>query len=171
MSAVDISPAMTEALAERTADAGLANVSTEVTDLKDLRLPPSYADLIVSSYALHHLADADKRALTARAAQWLRPGGRLVIADMMFGRGGNFAWTRQAREADISRDFGRQGHQADRRGCSRGARVGIGLCGSAGAAGGQAVQVRGLGRTAGTDIRPCAGRTGPRGWRRQLPDR
>ena len=87
--AVDISPAMTEALAERTADAGLVNVSTEVTDLKDFQLPPSYADLIVSSYALHHLADADKRALTARAAQWLRPGGRLVIADMMFGRGGS----------------------------------------------------------------------------------
>jgi SAM-dependent methyltransferase len=54
-----------------------------------LRLPPSSADLIVSSYALHHLGDADKRALTARAAQWLRPGGRLVIADMMFGRGGS----------------------------------------------------------------------------------
>ena len=86
--AVDISPAMTEALAERAAGAGLANVSTEVTDLKDFRLPPSYADLIISSYALHHLADADKRALTARAAQWLCPGGRLVIADMMFGRGG-----------------------------------------------------------------------------------
>ena len=71
--AVDISPAMTEALAERAAGTGLANVSTEVTDLKDFRLPPSYADLIVSSYALHHLADADKRALTARAAQWLVP--------------------------------------------------------------------------------------------------
>jgi ubiquinone/menaquinone biosynthesis C-methylase UbiE len=87
--AVDISPAMTQALAERAADAGLANVSTEVTDLKDFRLPPSHADLIVSSYALHHLTDTDKRALTARAAQWLRPGGRLVIADMMFGRGGS----------------------------------------------------------------------------------
>jgi ubiquinone/menaquinone biosynthesis C-methylase UbiE len=87
--AVDISPAMTEALAERAVDAGLANVSTEVTDLNDFRLPPAHADLIVSSYALHHLTDADKRTLTARAAQWLCPGGRLVIADMMFGRGGS----------------------------------------------------------------------------------
>jgi len=36
---------------------------------------------------LHHLVDADKRDLVARSVQWLRPGGRLVIADMMFGRG------------------------------------------------------------------------------------
>jgi ubiquinone/menaquinone biosynthesis C-methylase UbiE len=87
--AVDISPAMTEALADRAANAGLANVSTEATDLKYFRLPPSYADLVVSSYALHHLTHADKRALTIRMAQGLRPGGRLVIADMMFGRGGS----------------------------------------------------------------------------------
>jgi ubiquinone/menaquinone biosynthesis C-methylase UbiE len=87
--AVDISPAMINVVVERAADAGLANVSAEVGDLKDLMLPPANADLIVSSYALHHLADPDKRALAARAAQWLRPGGRLVIADMMFGRGGS----------------------------------------------------------------------------------
>jgi protein-L-isoaspartate O-methyltransferase len=41
--AVDISPAMTEALAERAADAGLANVSTEVTNLKDPLRPPRRA--------------------------------------------------------------------------------------------------------------------------------
>ena len=85
--AVDISPAMAKSLAERAADAGLKNVLTEVSDLKDLKLPPNSADLIVSNYALHHLEDPDKRELVARAATWLRPGGRLVIADMMFGRG------------------------------------------------------------------------------------
>jgi ubiquinone/menaquinone biosynthesis C-methylase UbiE len=87
--AVDISPAMAKSLAERAAEAGLGNVRTEVSDLKDLRLPAGSADLIVSSYALHHLLDPDKRDLVARAANWLRPGGRLVIADMMFGRGGS----------------------------------------------------------------------------------
>ena len=85
--AVDISPAMAGSLTERMARAGLRNVRTEVADLRELRLPPASADLIVSSYALHHLRDADKRALTAEAARWLRPGGRIVIADMMFGRG------------------------------------------------------------------------------------
>lgn len=87
--AVDISPAMAESLAERAAEAGLANVATEVADLKELQLRPASADLLVTNYALHHLVDADKRALVARAVTWLRPGGRFVIADMMFGRGGS----------------------------------------------------------------------------------
>ena len=85
--AVDISAAMTRSLAEHAAAASLANVSTEVADLSGFDLVPASTDLIVSSYALHHLVDADKRALVARSLSWLRPGGRLVIADMMFGRG------------------------------------------------------------------------------------
>jgi ubiquinone/menaquinone biosynthesis C-methylase UbiE len=85
--AVDISGAMISALAERAAEEGLRHVATQVSDLRDLRLRPESTDLVVSSYALHHLADPDKRALVARAARWLRPGGRLVIGDMMFGRG------------------------------------------------------------------------------------
>lgn len=87
--AVDISTAMTASLAERAERDGLRNVSARVADLTDFRLPPASADLVVSSYALHHLLDPDKRALVGRTAQWLRPGGRLVIADMMFGRGGS----------------------------------------------------------------------------------
>jgi len=93
--AVDISAAMTTSLAERAARDGLQNVSTEVSDLREFRMPPASVDLVVSSYALHHLTDADKRVLVARAARWLRPGGRLVIADMMFGRG------RSQRDRDI----------------------------------------------------------------------
>jgi len=85
--AVDISGAMAAALADRARQDGLGNVSTQVGDLTTFDLRPSSTDLVVSSYALHHLVDADKRALVARSAQWLRPGGRLVIADMMFGRG------------------------------------------------------------------------------------
>jgi SAM-dependent methyltransferase len=73
--AVDISAAMASALTGQAAASRLENVSTQVTDLRTLKLPPTSADLVVSSYALHHLADADKRALAARAAQWLRPGG------------------------------------------------------------------------------------------------
>src|SRR6516162_1227791 len=87
--AVDISASMSASLAERAARDGLRNVSAEVCDLREFGLPPASVDLVVSSYALHHLPDPEKRALVARAARWLRPGGRLVIADMMFGRGGS----------------------------------------------------------------------------------
>jgi ubiquinone/menaquinone biosynthesis C-methylase UbiE len=95
--AVDISGVMAASLAERAARDGLHNVSVEVSDLREFQLPPASVDLVVSSYALHHLVDADKQALVARAARWLRPGGRLVIADMMFGRG------RSQRDRDILR--------------------------------------------------------------------
>ena len=87
--AVDNSASMSASLAGQAARDGLSNVSTEVRDLREFSLPPASVDLVVSSYALHHLVDPDKRALVARAAGWLRPGGRLVIADMMFGRGGS----------------------------------------------------------------------------------
>jgi SAM-dependent methyltransferase len=85
--AVDISSEMTESLDARAAQAGLRNVRAEVADLRAFRLPSASVDLIVSSYALHHLKDGDKRALAAEMARWLRPGGRVVVADMMFGRG------------------------------------------------------------------------------------
>lgn len=87
--AVDISAAMAKSLAEKAAEAGLVNVATEVADLTGFDLSPASADLLVTNYALHHLVDTEKRALVARSLRWLRPGGRLVIADMMFGRGGS----------------------------------------------------------------------------------
>lgn len=92
--AVDISPVMTQSLAAHAAQAGLRNVRTQVADLRTFQLPAASVDLVVSSYALHHLRNEDKRALAAEAARWLRPGGRIVVADMMFGRGA----TRRDRE-------------------------------------------------------------------------
>ena len=44
-------------------------------------------DLVVSNYALHHLRDADKAQVVRQVFSWLRPGGRFVLGDMMFGRG------------------------------------------------------------------------------------
>lgn len=95
--AVDISPAMTEEVAKNVAEAGHSNVTAEVRDLTSFQLPPASVDLIVSSYVLHHLLDPAKRALVHESISWLRPGGRLVIADMMFGRGGT------ARDREILR--------------------------------------------------------------------
>jgi ubiquinone/menaquinone biosynthesis C-methylase UbiE len=84
--AVDISPSMLETLRE-TADREGIPVRTEAADLRTLELPAGSVDLVVSNYALHHLTDADKAQLVQRAYGWLRPGGRIVVADMMFGRG------------------------------------------------------------------------------------
>jgi SAM-dependent methyltransferase len=86
--AIDLAEPMLDALEQEATKRGLANIETLVADLATVDLPPHRADLVVSSYALHHLTDADKSALIARTYRWLRPGGRIVIADMMFGRGG-----------------------------------------------------------------------------------
>lgn len=76
------------ALLERTAgDLGLTNIEGVVQPLETLELPHGSVDLIVSNYAMHHLRDADKRTVMTRSYEWLAPGGRLVIGDMMFGRG------------------------------------------------------------------------------------
>jgi ubiquinone/menaquinone biosynthesis C-methylase UbiE len=85
--AADLAKPMVDALAEKAASRSLGNVHPIVVDLSHLELPESSVDLVVSNYALHHLTDDDKVALVARASRWLRPGGRLVVADMMFGRG------------------------------------------------------------------------------------
>jgi cyclopropane fatty-acyl-phospholipid synthase-like methyltransferase len=58
--------------------------STAVSAQLDL-LSRSF-DLIVSNYAFHYMADADKEALLRRMRGWLVPGGRLVLSDMMIGR-------------------------------------------------------------------------------------
>jgi len=55
--------------------------------LDSLSLPVRSTDVIVTSYAMHRLRDTDKQRLVAAAYHWLRPGGTLIVADMMFGRG------------------------------------------------------------------------------------
>ncbi|MDA8341236.1 MAG: methyltransferase domain-containing protein [Actinomycetota bacterium] len=87
VTAVDLSPSMLELLVAKAAEAGVQGITTLAAPLEDLELPPGSVDLIVSNYALHHLRDRDKEALVASALGWLRPGGRMVIGDMMFGRG------------------------------------------------------------------------------------
>ena len=87
--AVDVSPAMIRQLQARASRAGVTGLEGLAMPIEDLSLPEGSVDLVVSSYALHHLRDADKARLVSAAFGWLRPGGRLVIADMMFGRGGS----------------------------------------------------------------------------------
>lgn len=87
--AVDISPSMIALLRENLSREGAGDVTCRVEALEDLHLEASSLDVVVSNYALHHLADGDKRRLLEHVAVWLRPGGRLVIGDLMLGRGGH----------------------------------------------------------------------------------
>jgi 2-polyprenyl-3-methyl-5-hydroxy-6-metoxy-1,4-benzoquinol methylase len=86
--AVDVSGAMVAQLTIRARRDGVHGLAAASIPIEELALPAASVDLVVSSYALHHLRDADKARLIADVFGWLRPGGRLVLADMMFGRGG-----------------------------------------------------------------------------------
>jgi 2-polyprenyl-3-methyl-5-hydroxy-6-metoxy-1,4-benzoquinol methylase len=94
---IDVSPSMTDRLQAEAGRRGLQSVTAVAMPIEKLVLEPQTFDLIVSSYALHHLRDPDKARLVQACYQWLRPGGRLVIADMMLGRGGS------ARDREIIR--------------------------------------------------------------------
>jgi SAM-dependent methyltransferase len=85
--AVDVSSAMLRRLQSEARRRGALSVEGLALPIEELVLPPGSVDLVVSSYALHHLRDPDKARLVSAVYGWLRPGGRLVVADMMFGRG------------------------------------------------------------------------------------
>jgi ubiquinone/menaquinone biosynthesis C-methylase UbiE len=85
--AIDVSTEMISQLKRRALRDGIDNLAAVALPIEELQLPAQSIDLVVSSYALHHLRDMDKARLVADAYGWLRPGGRFVLADMMFGRG------------------------------------------------------------------------------------
>jgi len=82
--AIDRSPAMGEYLRVKAASAGLTNIETVLASAVSLPLVDAVADLVVSNYCLHELSQDEKYRALAEARRVLRPGGRLVIADMMF---------------------------------------------------------------------------------------
>jgi SAM-dependent methyltransferase len=87
--AVDVSAEMIELLGQKAAAEGAVNLQLMTRSLEALDLEPGSVDLVTTNYALHHLRDADKRELVERILTWLRPGGQLVIGDLMLGRGGS----------------------------------------------------------------------------------
>ena len=84
VAAIDASPPMLTRLRERADDANYQNVTTTVADVRSLPLPDCAFTLVVSNYAFHHLDHAGKGLALSEARRVLRPGGRLVIGDMMF---------------------------------------------------------------------------------------
>lgn len=82
--ALDISPAMCLHLQGKLERLGVGNVEVLVANATRLPLGDGSLDAVVSNYCFHHLADTDKRHALAEIERVLRPGGRLVFADMMF---------------------------------------------------------------------------------------
>ena len=82
--AVDISPEMTAYLRGRADRLGLDNVEPITATAIDLPMGDCSATVVVSNYVYHHLSDADKERGLSEAYRVLRPGGRIVIGDMMF---------------------------------------------------------------------------------------
>ncbi len=85
--AVDGNQATLRRLEQAARERSLTGLEVLARPIDCLSLPARSADLIVTSYALHRLRDADKQRLVAAAYHWLRPGGTFIVADMMFGRG------------------------------------------------------------------------------------
>jgi ubiquinone/menaquinone biosynthesis C-methylase UbiE len=85
--AVDCSELLISKLELLARERALPGFQAVAAPIQYLSLPAQSADLVVSCYALHRLRDSDKDRLVTAAYQWLRPGGTLIVADMMFGRG------------------------------------------------------------------------------------
>ncbi|MDX5358488.1 MAG: class I SAM-dependent methyltransferase [Rhodobacterales bacterium] len=77
---VDASAAMLDGARKRFA--GDARVSYALDDLVTMDLGSGW-DAVISALAIHHLENSDKRALYARIARALVPGGRFVNAEQV----------------------------------------------------------------------------------------
>jgi ubiquinone/menaquinone biosynthesis C-methylase UbiE len=75
---------MIDYLRVKAASAGYDNVEAAVASAASLPLVDRAVSLVVSNYCYHHLSDRDKERALAEAYRVLAPGGRIVIADMMF---------------------------------------------------------------------------------------
>lgn len=82
--AIDNAPAMVEHLRWVVAGEGVSNVYPLVASAAALPQSDADVDLVVSNYCFHHLDGEGKRRSLAEMHRVLRPGGRLVFADMMF---------------------------------------------------------------------------------------
>ncbi len=82
--AVDISARMCDYLAIKARSADQDNVEPVVASAVSLPLVSESVDVAISNYCLHHLGHEEKLVALAELHRVLRPGARLVLADMMF---------------------------------------------------------------------------------------
>src|SRR6266545_6589813 len=82
--AVDVSPAMIAALRAHVDRAGLGNVSIVEAGFLSYQHGTEPADFVYTRNALHHLPDFWKAIALHRIGEMLRPGGVLLLRDLVF---------------------------------------------------------------------------------------
>ncbi|WP_249714625.1 class I SAM-dependent methyltransferase [Rhizomonospora bruguierae] len=82
--AVDVSPAMIDAIRARAAAAGLTNVDATRAGFLTYEHPGPPADVVYTRNALHQLPDFFKALALHRIAGMLRPGGTLLVRDLVY---------------------------------------------------------------------------------------
>ena len=81
---VDLSGPMLERARQRIGSTGTATVHTHHTDLRKLDLPANSVSGILAGASLHHLREeGDWADVFAKLHFWLKPGGRLYVADLV----------------------------------------------------------------------------------------
>jgi SAM-dependent methyltransferase len=78
---IDLTPALLHAGDERLAGAGIDNVLLQEGDAADLPFVDGSFDLVVCRSSLHHMPDP--AVATEEMARVCRPGGRVVVSDMI----------------------------------------------------------------------------------------
>jgi ubiquinone/menaquinone biosynthesis C-methylase UbiE len=84
VSALDVSPAMCRHLERKLNRLEIGNAEILLNTATALPLADDAVDVVLSNYCFHHLSDPEKGRALAEIERVLRPGGRLVFADMMF---------------------------------------------------------------------------------------
>jgi ArsR family transcriptional regulator len=79
--AIDLSPKMVDYAQKLAVSNGLANLEFRIGDIEDPPIADSSIDLAILSQALHH-AENPQRAIDS-AHRILRPGGRLIVLDLL----------------------------------------------------------------------------------------
>ncbi len=82
---IDLSQPMLNRAEERLRAAGVTEITAYQADLRELDFAEGSFDAILAGAVLHHLRDdEDWHSVFAKLHQWLRPGGRLYVADLVF---------------------------------------------------------------------------------------
>jgi tRNA (cmo5U34)-methyltransferase len=81
---VDLSRPMLDRAESRIRATGVRSVTTYQNDLRDLEFPAERFECILAGAVLHHLRDDEDWSRVFRQLHgWLKPGGRLYVADLV----------------------------------------------------------------------------------------